>query len=79
MSAIDLDLDVVRRFTGEMFIDDEDEFADHQQLFGYPTDLVERVRTTADGLLEALRTGREPFATVGFTWLERFRSEATTG
>lgn len=71
--AIDLDLDVIRRFTGEVFIDDEDEFARHQLELGYPPDLIERVRRTADGLLDAVRSRREPFDTVGPAWLERVK------
>lgn len=71
--AIDLDLDVVRRFTGETFIADEDEFAVHQRELGYPRALIERVRRTADGLLDAVRAGREPFGTVGLAWLERVK------
>ena len=30
MTAVDLDLDVIRRFDGSWFVDDEDEFAEHQ-------------------------------------------------
>ncbi|WP_432559959.1 DUF402 domain-containing protein [Granulicoccus sp. GXG6511] len=71
--AIDLDLDVVRRVSGEVFIADEDEFAAHQVEMGYPSDLVERVRRTADELLTAVRARREPFGSVGRTWLERMK------
>jgi uncharacterized protein len=47
---VDLDLDVIwRSSTGEIILDDEDEFADHQVRFGYPPDLVER----------AIRSGAE--------------------
>lgn len=72
--AIDLDLDVIRRFTGETFIDDEDEFAVHQRELGYPVGLVERVRRTADRLLDAVRAGNEPFGSVGASWLERMKA-----
>lgn len=69
VEAIDLDLDVVRRFSGEVRIADEDEFAEHQIAFGYPPELIDLVRDTADRLLTAVRDGEEPFATVGFEWL----------
>jgi protein associated with RNAse G/E len=69
VEAIDLDLDVVRRFTGEVRIEDEDEFAEHQVAFGYPPDLVDSVRRTADQLFEAVRDEREPFGRAGFDWL----------
>lgn len=71
VEAIDLDLDVVRRFSGEVRIDDEDEFAEHQIAFGYPPELIDSVRRTADGLLEAIRNQHEPFGRVGFDWLAR--------
>ncbi|MDO5683234.1 MAG: DUF402 domain-containing protein [Propionibacteriaceae bacterium] len=71
--AIDLDLDVIRRFDGETFIDDEDEFAAHQVEMSYPPELIQAVRRTADALLSAVRIGVEPFATVGFEWLERVK------
>ncbi|MDO5500157.1 MAG: DUF402 domain-containing protein [Propionibacteriaceae bacterium] len=73
VTGVDLDLDVVRRFTGESCILDEDEFAEHQIVMNYPSELVGRVRQTADGLLEAVRDRVEPFGTVGLAWLERCR------
>ena len=36
LRAVDLDLDVVRGNTGRVWVDDEDEFADHRVRFGYP-------------------------------------------
>lgn len=74
VEAIDLDLDVVRRYGGEVLIDDEDEFAEHQVRFGYPAELIETVRRTADLLFEQVRTEQEPFGSVGFKWLEFCRS-----
>lgn len=74
VSFVDLDLDVVRRFTGEMLIDDEDEFADHRVRLAYPPEVVASARRTADALLADLLAGREPYATVGFSWLERMKS-----
>ncbi|SNY04927.1 DUF402 domain-containing protein [Paractinoplanes atraurantiacus] len=60
---VDLDLDVVRRrSTGVVELRDEDEFAEHRELFGYPDDLVREARAAADKLLVALGDGSEPFA-----------------
>ncbi|XVV12282.1 DUF402 domain-containing protein [Actinoplanes sp. CA-131856] len=60
---VDLDLDVVRRrTTGVVELRDEDEFAEHRELFGYPDDLVREARAAADKLLVALGDGSEPFA-----------------
>jgi protein associated with RNAse G/E len=42
--CVDLDLDVIwRADTGEVILDDEDEFALHQVRFGYPADLIRQV------------------------------------
>jgi uncharacterized protein len=42
LRTVDLDLDVVRLVDGEVYVDDEDEFAEHQFELGYPADVVER-------------------------------------
>jgi hypothetical protein len=68
-TSADLDLDVIalrdeprhdsaRR---QFFIDDEDEFAEHTVRYGYPPDLVARVRADADALLTAVRAGEPPY------------------
>lgn len=44
LRAVDLDLDVVRLTDGTVFIDDEDEFAEHQIAFSYPAEVVAMVR-----------------------------------
>ena len=48
--CVDLDLDVIwRASTGEVLLDDEDEFELHQARFGYPAELIEQVwRGTAE-------------------------------
>ncbi len=61
---IDLDLDVVRRReTGLVELRDEDEFAEHRSLFGYPEELVTHANAAAQLLLGKLGDGTEPFAT----------------
>jgi hypothetical protein len=40
VTAVDLDLDVLRGWTGRVWVDDEDEFADHRVRLGYPDDVV---------------------------------------
>lgn len=67
---IDLDLDVVRRrATGAVELLDEDEFAEHQQQFGYPDEVVEPARAAASWLFGALGDGTEPFASAYRKWL----------
>lgn len=79
ITCADLDLDVVRRFSGECYIDDEDEFADHTVRFGYPLGLVATARNTADRLYERMCGGAEPFGAVGPAWLDRCRAMNVTG
>ena len=72
VSAVDLDLDVVRLRDGTVRVLDEDEFAEHQVRYSYPADMVEQARATTDDLVVRLSAGTEPFAAIGAAWLERF-------
>jgi uncharacterized protein len=70
----DLDLDVARTADGETVLLDEDEFAEHQARYGYPSELVTTAETTAKWLLRAVQTGAEPFADTGPRWLQVVRN-----
>jgi len=71
LRAIDLDLDVVVPRDGrEPFIDDEDEFAEHRELFGYPEDVAGTAETSAQELLAAVNDGKPPFDQTADRWLE---------
>ena len=48
VTAVDLDLDVVRGWTGRVWVDDEDEFAAHRVRYAYPSDLVRLAVTSCD-------------------------------
>lgn len=62
VTMIDLDLDVVlRRGEPEPFVDDEDEFAEHQVRYAYPPDVIEQAQAAADWLMAAVRDRRGPF------------------
>jgi len=80
LRAIDLDLDVVLGVDGAVWVDDEDEFAEHTAGFGYPGEVVERVRATCDLLQDLLRAGQAPFdgAAAGF-WLQRLAERQSAG
>ncbi|GMA40931.1 DUF402 domain-containing protein [Mobilicoccus caccae] len=78
VSAADLDLDVIRRFTGEVFVDDEDEFEDHRRQMGYPADLVEGARNTATMLYDRLRSRGEPFEEVAESWVSFCRERVSS-
>lgn len=51
LTAVDLDLDVIERFDGGVFVDDEDEFAEHQVIYGYPPEVVAAAEAERDRLL----------------------------
>lgn len=74
-TLIDLDLDVVEEGGGRVFIDDEDEFLEHQRLFDYPPQVIAQVRADADALLEEVRAHRPPFdGDTAQLWLRLLRS-----
>ncbi len=76
--AVDLDLDVIRGTTGRVWVDDEDEFAEHRVSLGYPADVVAEATASCDRVAAAVRDGLPPFDPVtSQDWLARFRRGAT--
>ncbi len=74
--AVDLDLDVVRGTTGRVWVDDEDEFAEHRVSLGYPEEVVEGALATCRRIESAVRDQQPPFDPVtSRDWLARFRSD----
>jgi hypothetical protein len=61
VSAVDLDLDVIRGWTGRVWVDDEDEFADHRVRFGYPADVVGLAVTSCESVRRAVAASQGPF------------------
>ncbi|ACZ30035.1 hypothetical protein Xcel_1004 [Xylanimonas cellulosilytica DSM 15894] len=61
VTMADLDLDVITRADGTIWIDDEDEFAEHRVSYGYPADLVATVEADALDLLRRAGAGDRPF------------------
>ncbi len=72
VTMIDLDLDVIRKRDGTVYIDDEDEFAHHQVKYNYPADIITTAQQTCDWLATAVTT-EEPFLTVFKTYLDKLR------
>jgi hypothetical protein len=70
MQAVDLDLDVVRALDGTVLVDDEDEFAEHQVSYGYPTDVIELAERSCADVMASMSAAAEPWATVGHRWVE---------
>ena len=70
--AVDLDLDVVELADGTVFVDDEDEFAEHRVALGYPADVVSLAEDSCAWVLEAVRRRRAPFdGPTADRWLAR--------
>lgn len=86
LRAVDLDLDVIRMpkelpadlpagfvahaGPGEVFVDDEDEFEEHQVALGYPADVVTSARASCDALVAAVRAGEPPYDGSHQRWLD---------
>ena len=62
---VDLDLDVTMRPDHSVALLDEDEFMEHKERYGYPSEIVQGARHAADWLLDAMRSAAEPFAVAG--------------
>ncbi len=58
------------RVAGEVFVDDEDEFAEHQVAYGYPAEVVERAQASCDAVLADVRAGRAPYDGTAGRWLD---------
>ncbi len=70
VTAVDLDLDVVRMVGGRVLVDDEDEFAEHRVAFGYPPQVVELAEESCRWVLERVAAGAEPFGDVARAWMD---------
>lgn len=79
--AVDLDLDVIRDPDGRVWIDDEDEFAEHQVSLGYPEHVVAAARASCEEVFGAVTGATGPFAGAHRDWIARLRSgrRATSG
>ena len=73
VTAIDLDLDVIRFQDGRVMLDDEDEFEEHQISYGYPDDVITAARASAESVFALVEGRVEPFGEVSESWLAKFR------
>ena len=72
--TVDLDLDVIKGPTGRIWVDDEDEFADHQVSLGYPQDVIDTAVRSCEEVLRAVTEGAAPFDGSAGPWIERLRA-----
>ena len=73
LRAVDLDLDVVEGESGRVWIDDEDEFAQHKVALGYPDDVVAAAMRSCDRVQAALSAGHPPYDGSHQRWLSLLR------
>ncbi|KRF17091.1 hypothetical protein ASG90_07110 [Nocardioides sp. Soil797] len=59
--SVDLDLDVVRGHSGRVWIDDEDEFADHRVSLGYPAEVIELALANCQAVHAAVEAHLPPY------------------
>jgi uncharacterized protein len=72
VTMVDLDLDVLRvRADQQVVLVDEDEFAEHQVKYSYPPDVISQAEQSAQWLLQAIKSGTEPFASAFRPWLDQ--------
>jgi hypothetical protein len=70
VTACDLDLDVVRELDGRVWVDDEDEFAEHQVSLRYPADVIESARASCDRLVALVGGGHPPYDGSAGPWFD---------
>jgi hypothetical protein len=71
LGAVDLDLDVIRGSEGDVVVDDEDEFAEHQVRFGYPAEVVALAEASRDRVHAAILAEQAPYDGTHEGWLAR--------
>lgn len=69
LRAVDLDLDVVRGIDGRVWVEDEDEFAEHQVELGYPGDVVALAEASRDHVHAAVLGEHPPYDGSHEPWL----------
>lgn len=69
VTAVDLDLDVIRRRDGSVELLDVDEFEEHRRTLRYPPAVVEAAEQTASWLVAQVTARAAPFDGTGSEWL----------
>jgi protein associated with RNAse G/E len=72
--VIDMDLDVIRMDGRGVFIDDQDEFAEHAVAMHYPERLVQDIQVAAEELYQAVKAQQAPFDGSDVEWFTKGRS-----
>jgi uncharacterized protein len=69
-----MDLDVIRTSDRGVFIDDQDEFAEHKLAMNYPARLVDSIQAAADQLYQAVKAQQAPFDGTDVEWFTKGRA-----
>jgi hypothetical protein len=72
--VIDMDLDVIRMAGRGVFIDDQDEFAEHRVAMNYPDRLVDDIQAAAEQLYQAVKAQQAPFDGTDVEWFTKGRA-----
>lgn len=79
LRSVDLDLDVVQGLSGRVWVDDEDEFADHRVRFGYPGQVIQTALASCDEVRLAVENRTPPYdGRTGAHWLEQLEAAMMT-
>ena len=78
VTMVDLDLDVIRIADGTVIVDDEDEFLEHQVMYGYPAKVIARAKSEAAITQRRVQAGDEPFLQVGLARMRQATKLANT-
>jgi hypothetical protein len=69
-----MDLDVIRSVKRGVFVDDEDEFAEHRLRMEYPETLVHAMQAECDALFLAVKGQEAPFDGTDTAWFTKGRA-----
>jgi hypothetical protein len=78
VTAVDLDLDVVRGWSGRVWVEDEDEFAAHRVRHAYPGDVVRLAASSCERVRVAVEQGRPPYDGSAAAWLAAVETAGVT-
>ena len=69
LRTVDLDLDVIRGETGRVWVDDEDEFAEHRVSLAYPDEITQGAMSSCDRVEALMMRGQAPYDGSHEPWL----------
>lgn len=72
--TVDLDLDVIELVNGEVYIDDEDEFAEHQVELGYPDDVIAAAIRSCERVHASIAARHAPYDGSHERWMLALRA-----